>query len=90
MVGRARNSSARWHGNWTSSSERGSEKLQAALKNVKDFKEGPVARAIMKAAHKSIGSGDACSRTFLSKHKLCMTSSAFYCSVETKKKTKRS
>ena len=57
-VGKARNSSARWQLNWTRSSERSSEKLQAALKNVKDFKEGPVAQAITEAADKNIGSED--------------------------------
>ena len=56
--GKARNSSARWHGNWTSSSERGSEKLKAAFENVKDFKEGPVAQAMIEASHKNIGSED--------------------------------
>ena len=35
-----------------------SEKLQAASKN-KDFKEGPVAQAIIEAPHKNIGSEDA-------------------------------
>ena len=34
-----------------------SEKLQAALQN-KDFKEGPVAQAIIEAAHKNYGSED--------------------------------
>lgn len=32
--------------------------MKAALKNVKDFKEGPVAQAIIEAAHKNIGSED--------------------------------
>ena len=64
-----------------------SEKLQAALKK-KDFKEGPVAQAIIEAAHKNIGSEDTLGvdkATFVSKHKLCMISSAFCRSEETKK-----
>ena len=89
-VGKARNSSARWHGNWTSSCQRGSEKLQAALKNVKDFKEGPVAQAIIEAAHKNIGSEDMLA---VDKANVCVKTqtmhdtvlSAFYCSIETKK-----
>ena len=32
--------------------------MQAALKNVKDFKEGTVAQAIIEAGHTNIGSED--------------------------------
>ena len=64
--------------------------MKAALKNVKDFKEGPVAQAIIEAAHKNIGSEDTLAvdkANVCVKHKLCMTSSAFCCNVETEKKT---
>ena len=38
--------------------EIGQAVLKEALKNVKDFKEGAIAQAIIEAAHKNIGSED--------------------------------
>ena len=57
-VGKARHSSARWHEVGEAVLKEASEKLQAALKKYKDFKEGSAAQAIIEAAHRNIGSED--------------------------------